>query len=328
MKNNTIQFLIISFLLTLSCQPNPKIIKNDKLNVLFIIADDLNCDIGGFGNKTVKTPNIDRLIKNGIVFENTHCQYPLCGPSRASIMTGMYSDQTKITQNNVYLRNAVPDVITIGQRFRQQGYQSVRIGKIFHYDNPSAIGTSGTDDIHTWDQTINPYGRDKVEEYKINTLLPRRYGGTLSWLAADGKDEEQTDGIGATEAINQLENFSKNGQNFFSSTGGTHACARIDISGSLISIAEDIGRHNAMDKLIGDALNNDNLPIREEIVVISGRASFELVQKSLRAGFPIMIAIGAPSSLAIDLATEHGMTLIGFAKKNKITIFSGSKRIQ
>ena len=219
MKKNIVNLLIISSLLTLSCQPTKKSFKNDKLNVLFIIADDLNCDIGGYGNKTVKTPNIDRLIKNGIVFENTHCQYPLCGPSRASIMTGMYSDQTKITQNNVYLRNAVPDVITMGQRFRQQGYQSVRIGKIFHYDNPSAIGTSGTDDIHTWDQTINPYGRDKVEEFKINTLLTRRYGGTLSWLAADGKDEEQTDGIGASEAIKQLENFSKNGQNFFLALG-------------------------------------------------------------------------------------------------------------
>ena len=219
MKKNIVNLLVISSLLTLSCQPTKKSSKNDKLNVLFIIADDLNCDIGGYGNKTVKTPNIDRLIKNGIIFENTHCQYPLCGPSRASMMTGMYSDQTKITQNNVYLRNAVPDVITMGQRFRQQGYQSVRIGKIFHYDNPSAIGTSGTDDIHTWDQTINPYGRDKLEEYKINTLLTRRYGGTLSWLAADGKDEEQTDGIGATEAINQLENFSKNGQNFFLALG-------------------------------------------------------------------------------------------------------------
>jgi len=211
--------IIIILFFTVSCNQSQKSNKNDKFNVLFIIADDLNCDIGGYGNKTVKTPNIDRLIKNGIVFENTHCQYPLCGPSRASIMTGMYSDQTKITQNNVYLRNAVPDVITMGQRFRQQGYQSVRIGKIFHYDNPSAIGTSGTDDIHTWDQTINPYGRDKVEEYKINTLLPRRYGGTLSWLAAEGKDEEQTDGIGATEAINQLENFANNGQNFFLALG-------------------------------------------------------------------------------------------------------------
>ena len=219
MKNNIFKLLVIFSLFTLSCQPTKKSIKNDKLNVLFIIADDLNCDIGGYGNKVVKTPNIDRLIKNGIVFENAHCQYPLCGPSRASIMTGMYSDQTKITQNNVHLRNAVPDVITLGQRFRQQGYQSVRIGKIFHYDNPSAIGTSGTDDIHSWDQTINPYGRDKVEEYKINTLIPRRYGGTLSWLAADGKGEEQTDGIGASEAIKQLENFSKSGQNFFLALG-------------------------------------------------------------------------------------------------------------
>ena len=99
------------------------------------------------------------------------------------------------------LRNSVPDVISLGQCFRQQGYQSVRIGKMFHYDNPSSIGTSGNDDIYSWDQTINPYGRDKIEEYKINTLTPRKYGGTLSWLAADGDDEEQTDGIGATEAI-------------------------------------------------------------------------------------------------------------------------------
>ena len=134
-------------------------------------------------------------------------------------MTGMYSNQTKMTKNNIFLRNTVPDVITIGQRFRQQGYQSVRIGKIFHYDNPSTIGTSGIDDIYSWDQTINPYGRDKLEEYKINTLSPRRYGGTLSWMASDGSDEEQTDGIGASEAIKKLENFSNTGENFFLAVG-------------------------------------------------------------------------------------------------------------
>ena len=104
---------------------------NNKLNVLFIIADDLNCDIGVYGNKVVKTPNIDQLVKNGTLFLNAHCQYPLCGPSRASFMTGMYTNQTKMIKNNIFLRNTVPDVITIGQRFRQQGYQSVRIGKIF-----------------------------------------------------------------------------------------------------------------------------------------------------------------------------------------------------
>ncbi len=191
----------------------------EKLNVLLIIADDLNCDLGSYGNLVVKTPNIDRLANRGVLFENAHNQYPLCGPSRASFMTGMYTNQTKITSNNMNLRNSVPDVITLGQRFRQQGYQSVRIGKMFHYDNPSAIGTSGNDDIYSWDQTVNPYGRDKIEEYKINTLSPRRYGGTLSWLAADGKDEEQTDGIAASEAIKKLDDFANSETPFFLAVG-------------------------------------------------------------------------------------------------------------
>ena len=192
---------------------------SEKINVLLIIADDLNCDLGAYGNVVVQTPNIDRLAEKGILFENAHNQYPLCGPSRASLMTGMYTNQTNITKNNINIRNSVPDVITLGQRFRQQGYQSVRIGKMFHYDNPSAIGTSGNDDIYSWDQTINPYGRDKIEEYKINTLSPRKYGGTLSWLSADGKDEEQTDGIGASEAIKKLDFFQKNNTPFFLAVG-------------------------------------------------------------------------------------------------------------
>ena len=104
---------------------------SDKLNVLFIIADDLNCDLGIYGHPQVKTPNIDKLGSKGFTFLNAHNQYPLCGPSRASFMTGLYTNQTNITQNNVLIRNAIPDVITLGQRFRQQGYQSVRIGKYF-----------------------------------------------------------------------------------------------------------------------------------------------------------------------------------------------------
>ena len=133
--------------------------------------------------------------------------------------TGMYSNQTKMTKNNVFLRNTVPDVITIGQRFRQQGYQSIRIGKIFHYDNPSTIGTSGIDDIYSGIRQLIHMGRDKLEEYKINTLSPRRYGASLSWMASDGFDEEQTDGIGASEAIKILENFSNTGKNFFLAVG-------------------------------------------------------------------------------------------------------------
>tara|TARA_Y100000589_G_scaffold167402_1_gene159311 strand:- start:14 stop:1564 length:1551 start_codon:yes stop_codon:yes gene_type:complete len=223
-KNIVIIQLFISLLSINNCNESSikdKSFSNSqkKPNVLLIIADDLNCDLGAYGNSVVKTPNIDRLAKRGVLFENAHVQYPLCGPSRASFLTGMYTNQTLITRNNMNLRNSIPDVITLGQRFRQQGYQSVRIGKMFHYDNPSAIGTSGNDDIYSWDQTVNPYGRDKIEEYKINTLTTRRYGGTLSWLAADGKDEEQTDGIGASEAIKKLNDFAMSDTPFFLAVG-------------------------------------------------------------------------------------------------------------
>ena len=193
--------------------------ESGPMNVLFVVADDLNCALGAYGDTLVHTPNLDRLAEEGAVFTNAHCQYPLCGPSRASFMTGLYADQTRIRKNNVYLRSAVPDVVTLSQRFRQRGYEAVRIGKIFHYDNPGTIGTAGIDDRHSWDRTINPYGRDKREEYRIHTLKPRRYGGTLSWLAMEGTDEEQTDGIGATEACEQLDGFAERGAPFFMAVG-------------------------------------------------------------------------------------------------------------
>ena len=137
MKYIKITLGLLLFVFVCGCKKSNTIDKNQKLNVLFIIADDLNCDLGSYGHPLVISPNIDKLAENGILFGNVHNQYPLCGPSRASFMTGMYTDQTKITNNNVLLRTTVPDVITMGQRFRQQGYRSVRIGKIYHYDNPS-----------------------------------------------------------------------------------------------------------------------------------------------------------------------------------------------
>ena len=192
-----------------------KIDGNKKLNVLFIIADDLNCDIGPYGNDDVYTPNLDKLARNGVVFGNAHVQYPLCGPSRASLMTGLYPDQTNSKELRLFLRQTVPDVVTIGQRFIQESYNSVRVGKIYHYHNPRDIGTSGHDDHFTWDQTVNPYGRDKVEEYMLHKVKDQFDGATLSWLEADGQDNEQTDGIGADETIKFLEKYSKNGENFF-----------------------------------------------------------------------------------------------------------------
>jgi iduronate 2-sulfatase len=191
----------------------------DRPNILFLICDDLNCDLGAYGHPQVQTPNIDRLASRGVLFENTHCQYPLCGPSRASFMTGMYPDQTLVRRNAIYIREHVPNVLTIPQAFRLDGYFAVRIGKVFHYNVPRHIGTSGHDDPYSWNYTINPRGRDKEEEDKIFCLVPNTFGGTLSWLAADGKDEEQTDGIAGTEAIKLLEKYSRQERPFFMTVG-------------------------------------------------------------------------------------------------------------
>ena len=190
-----------------------------KYNVLFIVADDLNCAIGAYGDPLAKTPNLDRLAKEGLLFSDAHVQYPLCGPSRVSFMTGIYPDQTKSKELRLYVRQTIPDVVTLGQKFRIENYHSVRVGKIYHYHNPRDIGTAGHDDSFTWDRTVNPYGLDKKEEHKLVGLKKILDGGTLSWLEANGPDEAQTDGIGATETMAFLDEFAKSGENFFLAFG-------------------------------------------------------------------------------------------------------------
>jgi len=188
-------------------------------NVLFLICDDLNCDMGCYGHPLVKTPNIDQLAEKGVRFERAYCQYPLCGPSRASFMTGLYPDQTLIHRNSIYIREHLPNVNTMSQMFRDVGYTATRIGKIYHYNVPKHIGTSGHDDPYSWNNTINPEGRDVHDEDKIFSLIPGSFGGTLSWLAADGTDAEQTDGIAAAEADRVLKTFAKNKTPFFLAVG-------------------------------------------------------------------------------------------------------------
>jgi FdhD protein len=119
----------------------------------------------------------------------------------------------------------------------------------------------------------------------------------------------------------------KAGQRVFAATGGLHAAALFDASGALLAVREDVGRHNALDKLIGWAFLNKKLPLSECIVMVSGRASFELVQKTVAAGVPMLCAVSAPSSLAVTTARDFGVTLIGFLQSTRFNVYCGAERV-
>ena len=131
----------------------------------------------------------------------------------------------------------------------------------------------------------------------------------------------------SSNLIHRLPDILRASQNVFERTGGLHASALFNIDGELEIVREDVGRHNALDKVIGAKFMNGETPLSDKILLVSGRASFELVQKALMTGIPILAAVGAPSSLAVELAAEFGMTLIGFVRDGRFNIYTGSGRI-
>ncbi len=128
--------------------------------------------------------------------------------------------------------------------------------------------------------------------------------------------------------VERLPDALREGQRVFERTGGLHAAGLFDLDGTALLVREDVGRHNAVDKLIGTLVMEDAVPARDRILQVSGRASFEIMQKAAVAGIPVVSAVSAPSSLAVALATEHNMTLIGFARGETFNVYAGSSRIR
>ncbi len=180
-----------------------------KLNVLFISVDDMNNDLACYGHPLVKSPNIDWLAKEGVKFDRAYCQFPLCSPSRSSLMTGVRPDTTRVFDLQYHFRQGLPNVVTLSQLFKNNGYYAARVGKIYHYGNPGQIGTSGLDDPASWQEFYNPAGRDHTAlELDVIQYTGKKGGGlgaTMAYLDdKPGKDEEHTDGKVATQAIELL----------------------------------------------------------------------------------------------------------------------------
>lgn len=132
----------------------------------------------------------------------------------------------------------------------------------------------------------------------------------------------------ASDVILGLPDKLREAQGLFESTGGLHAAGLFSATGDLLALREDVGRHNALDKLVGWALMDQRIPLAQCIVMVSGRSSFEIVQKSVTAGAAIVCAVSAPSSLAVDTAREFGVTLVGFLRDNRFNIYAGEERIE
>ena len=130
------------------------------------------------------------------------------------------------------------------------------------------------------------------------------------------------------DLIYRLPDLLRCAQDTFDRTGGLHAAGLFSPEGSLLGLREDVGRHNAVDKLIGFALRDGTVPLGDSLILVSGRAGFELVQKSVMAAIPVLAAVGAPSSLAVKMAQRFGMTLVGFLRGERFNIYSGNWRIQ
>jgi len=173
-----------------------------RLNVLFIASDDLRNALGCYGHPIVKSPHIDGLAARGVRFDRAYCQFPLCGPSRTSMLSGLRPDSTRIWANEIAIRDTVPDALTLPQLFRLNGYHSVRLGKMYHMNVPGSVGANNWDDPPSWDVAISPPGLEHKTPGEGRNVTPHiGEGGAFHWIAFKGEGKHQADDRAAEQAV-------------------------------------------------------------------------------------------------------------------------------
>ena len=324
-----------------SAQPLPA----SRVNVLFLMADDLNNDLGVYG-APVRSPNIDKLAARGVRFDRAYAQYPLCSPSRSSLLTGRRPNVTGVLTNptvktpvSPHFRETLPDVVTLPQLFRTNGWFAARVGKLYHYGVPLTIGTAGLDDYASWDLTINPRGRDREIHDRIFSLRPGQFGGTVSWLADDGPDAEHTDGLAAVEAVKLLERFKRNKESFFLAVGfyrphtpyvaprryfDMYPTDRIELPG-----LSDADRTRTPEAAYRSALKEQDAmtDAQRREAIQAYRASTTFMDAQVGHVLDALDRLGLADSTIVVFASDHGYHLGDHGLWQKMSLFEGSARV-
>ncbi|QDS93390.1 Choline-sulfatase [Roseimaritima multifibrata] len=329
------------FLLAVVLIPLASVQAESRPNVLFLISDDLNTSLGCYGDPLVKTPNIDRLAARGVRFEQSYCQYPLCGPSRNSMLTGLYPNSTGIHANQQLFRQTIPSHHSLSQAFRLEGYFAARVGKLYHYNVPKSVGTNGHDDPGSWELELNPAGCDRlIEEPDIFSLRKNSFGGTLSWYASPRPDAEHTDGMLADDAKWVLERCAKRKDRpFFLAVGfyrphtpyvapkpyfDGYDLAQMPITQNVDTDVKDLpqaalGSHKKDHELLTDSLR------REAIQAYYASTSF--MDAQVGKVLDSLEELGLADNTIVVFTSDHGYHLGEHGLWQKMSLFEQSARV-
>ena len=334
-------FLVALAIFATGCTENAEKPVNPPPNVLLIVVDDLNTDLGAYGHSIVESPSIDRLAAQGLTFDAAYAQYTVCSPSRSSFMTGLYPRQTGVVSNDVHFRDFVPQVQTLPELFRANGYYTARVGKIFHYNVPGHIGTDGLDDPQSWMERRNPRGVDVdfgKDVYSIHPDGPT--GATLTWLSTDDDGSGHTDAL-VTDAAAELmreQHPDRTGKPFFLAVGyyrpHTPFVAprvyfdRYPISGLALPPEYEADRVDIPIPALPDRPGQLSMSDDEKLAAIQAYyASITYVDAQIGRLLDALEAESLDHSTVVVLISDHGFLLGQHGLWQKGDLFEGSTRV-